>query len=212
MLTCKSMSMYVCIIMVLWYYIYIIFWMNVSKMVGFTLLAFLFLILTAVIKTHNDDSDNDWDHQYSKNTNGANNRTKGYITDKKIEQKLVTLAAKVYMRTTYKLTCSWGRGGLYTVTSWSGWVPCCCGLCPITSWRCCVITETINCCISIQMGKKGNTGYANTIKCSVFNLAHFHESEFPVCSSNWSEQHNSNLNDMQVYRTRAFKSSTSNSV
>ena len=30
--------------------------------------------------------------------------------------------------------------------------------------------------------------------------------------SNWSEQHNSNLNDMQVYRTRAFKSSTSNSV
>ena len=135
--------------------------MNASKLFTLTLLTFLFI---TVINEHND---NDWDHHQSSNTtNGTtNNRTKVYITDKRIQQKWVTLAAKAHLEntlmllttnlwTTWKLTCSWGRGGLYSITSWSGWVLWGCDRCPITNWGCCTVTETSDCCISIQMGKR----------------------------------------------------------
>ena len=74
------------------------FWNDYIWFIWITLHAF-FMTLTTVTKEPNDN-DWDYDHQSSKTTN---NWTKVCITDKSIEQKWVTLAAKVYRENTLVL-------------------------------------------------------------------------------------------------------------
>ena len=58
-------------------------------------------LTTAIYKPNDNDYDDwDYDHQSNKTTN---NWTKVCITDKSIEQKWVTLAAKVYRENTLVL-------------------------------------------------------------------------------------------------------------
>ena len=131
-------------------------------------------LTTATNEPNDNDYDWDYDHQSNKT---ANNWTKVCITDKSIEQKWVTLAVLKSIKkihscywplTCEPLTCIWSRGCLYASASWSGWSPWCCGHCPITNWRCCIITETSNSCCSIQIGKRRIL--------DMNNLAHWHES------------------------------------